>query len=376
MKAAQVIRTAATAVTRPPAACPVRTAARGPRPSRFRPPPKWNGGDPALHERTAEDEPGPHADGDGGPVRITVRGKISPAEARAVLLLADAATAEDGVAPLSEQIVLHVRHGGDPAARNLLLWQGGELAGFAHLDAADGPPEGRSGELVVHPAHRGHGLGRALLQAITAEAGGEPVRLWAHGDLPAAAALAAGTGLSRARALWRMTRSLRVPLAEPRLAPGVSVRTFVPGQDEPEWLTLNGRAFADHPEQGRWTREDIDLRESEPWFDPAGFFLAERGGRLVGFHWTKIHPAGPAPAGPRARGRAPVGEVYVLGVDPAEQGTGLGRALTLLGLHYLRDRGLGEVMLYVDESNVAAIKLYESMGFSRAATDVMYGRGT
>jgi len=202
------------------------------------------------------------------------------------------------------------------------------------------------------------------------------VRLWAHGDLPAAAALAAGTGLSRARALWRMTRSLRVPLAEPRLAPGVSVRTFVPGQDEPEWLTLNGRAFADHPEQGRWTREDIDLRESEPWFDPAGFFLAERGGRLVGFHWTKIHPAGPAPAGPRTRGRAPVGEVYVLGVDPAEQGTGLGRALTLLGLHYLRDRGLGEVMLYVDESNVAAIKLYESMGFSRAATDVMYGRGT
>ncbi len=309
-------------------------------------------------------------------MRITVRGKISSAEARAVLLLADAATAEDGVAPLSEQIVLHVRHGGDPAARNLLLWHGGELAGFAHLDAADGPPEGRSGELVVHPAHRGHGLGRALLQAITAEAGGEPVRLWAHGDLPAAAALAASTGLSRARALWRMTRSLRVPLAEPRLAPGVSVRTFVPGQDEPDWLTLNGRAFADHPEQGRWTREDIGLRESEPWFDPAGFFLAERGGRLVGFHWTKIHPAGPAPAGPRARGRAPVGEVYVLGVDPAEQGTGLGRALTLLGLHYLRDRGLGEVMLYVDESNVAAIKLYESMGFSRAATDVMYGRGT
>jgi mycothiol synthase len=335
-------------------------------------------------------------------VRITVRGKISPAEAQAVLLLADAAAAEDGVAPLSEQIVLHVRHGGDPAARNLLLWQSGELAGFAHLDAADGPPEGRSGELVIHPAHRGHGLGRALLQAIIAEAGGEPVRLWAHGDLPAAAALAASTGLSRTRALWRMTRSLHVPLAEPRLAAGVSVRTFVPGQDEPEWLTLNGRAFADHPEQGKWTREDIDRRERERWFDPAGFFLAERGGRLVGFHWTKIHPAGPAPAdgtaqpgdggqpgdsgsapsggtapaGPRARGRAPVGEVYVLGVDPAEQGTGLGRALTLLGLHYLRDRGLGEVMLYVDESNVAAIRLYESMGFSRAATDVMYGRGT
>jgi mycothiol synthase len=302
-------------------------------------------------------------------VSITVRGKISPAEAEAVLRLADAAAAQDGVMPLSEQVALHVRHGGDPRARNLLVWQGGELAGFAHLDAADGPAEGRSAELAVHPAHRRRGLGSALLRALTSEAGGGPVRLWAHGDLPAAAALAASAGLSRTRALWRMTRSLRLPLAEPRLAPGISVRTFVPGQDEPAWLIVNGRAFADHPEQGRWTREDIDVREREPWFDPVGFFLAERGERLVGFHWTKIHPAGPAP------GRAPVGEVYVLGIDPAEQGTGLGRALTLVGLHHLRERGLGEVMLYVEESNVAAIKLYESLGFARASTDVMYGLG-
>jgi mycothiol synthase len=298
-----------------------------------------------------------------------VRGRISPAEARDVLQLSAAAAAEDGVGPLSDQTVLHVRHGGDPGARNLLLWRDGDLAGFAHLDAATDPAEARSGELVVHPAHRRQGLGRMLVRAITAEAGGRPVRLWAHGDLPAAAALAAGTGLTRTRALWRMSRSLRLPLAEPRLAPGISVRTFVPGQDEREWLALNGRAFAAHPEQGRWTREDIDGREREPWFDPAGFFLAERDGRMTGFHWTKIHPVGPAP------GHGPVGEVYVIGVDPAEQGSGLGRALTLVGLRYLRDRGLDEVMLYVEESNPAAIRLYESLGFSRAGTDVMYGDG-
>jgi mycothiol synthase len=195
------------------------------------------------------------------------------------------------------------------------------------------------------------------------------VRLWAHGDLPAAAALAAGAGLARTRALWRMSRSLHVPLAEPRLAPGISVRTFAPGRDEPEWVALNGRAFADHPEQGRWTIQDIDEREREPWFDPAGFFLAERDGRMAGFHWTKIHPVGPGPA------RGPVGEVYVIGVDPAEQGSGLGRALTLIGLRYLRDRGLDEVILYVEESNPAAIGLYESLGFTRAGTDVMYGSG-
>jgi mycothiol synthase len=295
-----------------------------------------------------------------------VRGRISPAEAQAVLGLAAAAAAEDGVEPLSEPVVLHVRDGGDPGARNLLGWQGGELAGFAHLDPAAGPAEPRSAELVVHPAHRRQGLGRMLTQALTAEAGGHPVRLWAHGDLPAAAALAASTGLTRTRALWRMNRPLHLPLAAPHLPPGISVRAFVPGRDEPAWLAVNARAFADHPEQGRWTREDIDRREREPWFDPAGFFLAERDGRLAGFHWTKIHPAGP--------GRGPVGEVYVIGVDPAEQGTGLGRALTLLGLQYLRDRGLAEVMLYVEEANTAAIRLYESLGFSRAATDVMYGR--
>jgi mycothiol synthase len=205
-----------------------------------------------------------------------------------------------------------------------------------------------------------------LIRSVAAEAAGRPVRLWAHGDLPAAAALAARAGLTRTRALWRMSRPLSVPLPAPRLAPGITVRTFVPGQDEREWLAVNGRAFAGHPEQGRWTEEDIDRREREPWFDPGGFFLAVRDGRLAGFHWTKMHPAGGPDGGA-------VGEVYVLGVDPAEQGTGLGRALSLIGLDYLRDRGLAEVMLYVEESNPAAIRLYGSLGFSRVATDVMYG---
>ena len=171
-------------------------------------------------------------------------------------------------------------------------------------------------------------------------------------------------GFDRFRALWQMRRPLRDPLDPPRLPAGTTLRTFRPGHDDQEWLSLNARAFAKHPEQGAWTRHDLELREQEPWFDPAGFFLAERNGVMTGFHWTKV--PGPAEADQG------LGEVYVVGVDPGERGTGLGRALTLAGLGYLRDRGLAGAMLYVDEDNVAAIRMYKGLGFTRWSTDAMY----
>jgi mycothiol synthase len=150
------------------------------------------------------------------------------------------------------------------------------------------------------------------------------------------------------------------------------VRPFRPGRDEAAWLRVNARAFATHPEQGRWTETDLRLREDEPWFDPAGFLMAWRGdpdagGVLLGSHWTKVHPAGDA-------GPEPVGEVYVLGIDPDAQGLGLGRALTALGLAHLRDRGLREVLLYTEEDNAAAVHLYERSGFRRYAVDVSWRR--
>jgi mycothiol synthase len=282
--------------------------------------------------------------------------------------LVEAATKADGVSPLSEHVRLHLRYGGDPRARNVLLTEAGRITGYAHLDPTD-PVEGPSGELVIHPAYRGRGQGRALVGALLAEAGGHPLRLWAHGDVPAASRLAEAAGFERVRALWQMDRTLAEPVPEPHYPDGVTVRTFVVGQDEDAWLRLNRRAFARHPEQGAWTREDLDLREREPWFDPEGFFLAERDGRLAGFHWTKIHGGNGEGSG---HGHETIGEVYVVGVDPDQRGTGLGRALTLTGLRYLRSRGLVRVMLYVDEANVPAIRLYESLGFTHRDTDVVF----
>ena len=316
--------------------------------------------------------------------QISISGRLSSEDATAVLDLVRRAAEEDGVSPLSEHVMLHLRYGGDPRARNVLVRDDGRLAGYGHLDPTD-PVEGPAGEMVIDPAARRKGLGLSLGQALADEAGDAGLRLWAHGDLAAAARLAAAAGFERTRALWQMRRSLQTRIGRPQLADGISVRTFVVGQDEDKWVALNHRAFARHPEQGAWTRADLDLREREPWFDPLGFFLAERDGKLAGFHWTKIHGgtvnsstghnADSANGGALGHGHEAIGEVYVVGVDPSERGSGLGRSLTIVGLRYLRSQGLSQVMLYVDETNAPAIGLYESLGFTHWDTDVMFSRG-
>lgn len=276
---------------------------------------------------------------------------LSAAEIAAVDAMLDRVSDADGVSSLSEHTYLHILSGAAEGGSHALVRDGAEVIGYGFID------EGM-GEFLVDPAARGQGVGRMLLEAMTAR---DPqVRIWAHGQLPAARALAASAGLVAVRQLCRYTRSL-TDLPQREVPGAFTVRTFTP-QDAEAWLDLNRQAFVDLPDQGGWTRADLDQRLGQPWFDPQGFLLAFDEAGLAGFHWTKVH-------------HGSIGEVYVLGVAPRTQGSGLGAALTCLGLRYLQSLGLSSVMLYVDTSNAAAVAMYTKLGFVRADCDVQYRRG-
>lgn len=224
--------------------------------------------------------------------------------------------------------------------------------------------------MVVHPDHRDGSVAELLVGAGVSYARALPARhvsLWVHGADVHDDGLAARHGLAVERELWQM----RVPLpvaARPKWPDRIVLRHFVPGADDEAWLEANNRAFVSDPDQGGWTRDVLQARLAEPWFDPVGFLIADDGGRIAGFCWTKVHPPSP-PHEPH-----PLGEIYVIGVDPDYQGRGLGRALVVAGLDHLHRRGIDVGMLYVDAANTPAVTLYRALGFVTSRVDRAYGR--
>lgn len=255
--------------------------------------------------------------------------------------IARAAQEVDGVAPFNEATTIALRDG---AGLRIELVTATEAA-----VAVEQAPV----ELVVHPDHRRRGHGRALLDRLLVA--GED-RFWAHGDLPGAQALAASAGLSVGRILL-VLRQAEDTIAEPSSLADTVIRPFAES-DVDQIIEVNARAFAHHPEQGAMDRADFDRRRAESWFDPAGLFVAERDGRVIGFHWTKRE--------------ADLGEVYVVGVDPDHHGGGLGRALTSRGLRHLWDQGVRAIDLYVEGDNAPALAVYRRLGFVEHARDVLY----
>lgn len=251
--------------------------------------------------------------------------------------------------PFDESARLRVKHHG--LADSTLWLAGGDGFALAHADSVD---------LAVAPGARGHGLGRAL--AAEALTGDDPVTAWSHNDHPAAAALAGRHRLRRARKLWVMRRATSEPLPDLVVPEGVNVRGYREA-DRDEVLRVNAAAFAHHPEQGEMDADDLSARMAEEWFDPAGLLVADSGDGLLGFHWTKQQSA-------------ELGEVYVVAIDPSAQGRGLGKVLTLAGLHHLAGLGVAEILLYVESDNAPAVRVYDGLGFTHADADthVQYRR--
>jgi mycothiol synthase len=286
---------------------------------------------------------------------------FAPADVARVRTLVDDVAATTGIVPLGDDAWtgMHAAQGRD---RGLLDASGDAYAHLAHHHAGEWLLE-----LAVRtgtPDRRADLLARAL--ELVADEGGGHVTYWVHGAADADDEHARGAGFVPERELLQMRVAL--PLSDPpRWPDDVTVRTFVPGEDEAAWVEVNNRAFAGHPEQGAWTVDMLRAREQEPWFDPEGFLLAFDADGLAGSCWTKVHPVRP-PREPDA-----LGEIYVIGADPSRHGRGLGRALTAGGLASLAARGIKVGMLFVDAANDAAVRLYRSLGFTTTRTDRAYG---
>jgi mycothiol synthase len=156
------------------------------------------------------------------------------------------------------------------------------------------------------------------------------------------------------RHILKLHRSLLDPI--PQVSSGFEISTLNLATQKEEWLELNNKIFEKHPDQGNWGIADLENRMAESWFDPAGFFIAMHSQKIIGFCWMKIHHD--------FVNQDPIGEIYVIGVDPENKQTGLGKALAITGLNYLTSKSLKQVMLYVDADNAPALAMYQGLGFN------------
>jgi mycothiol synthase len=292
------------------------------------------------------------------------RTALSDNEQRQVRELAVAAREFDGVAPVGEQVLAELT-GGNSMHLLVADARAGALVGYLNLTAPPKAPP--MAELVVHPRARRRGVGAEMLRAALTKTAARS-RFWAHGTLEPARATASAQGLVAVRELLQMRRPLG-DAPEPSIPNGVRIRTYAGRADDAELLRVNNAAFTWHPEQGGLTAAELAERRREPWFDPQGLFLAfddSDTDTLLGFHWTKVHLGEPG-----------LGEVYVVGVDPAAQGRGLGRTLTAVGVASLAHRLAGSaqptVLLYVESDNAAAVRTYQQLGFAVHSVDTAYG---
>ena len=272
---------------------------------------------------------------------------LSIEEVEAVQSLAELRSRSQRREALTEQALSRVAT--SQGIDHFLLWDDGQLTGYAQATTASECYEieflsDRVDDQVLTTA------------ASRAEQLAKPLALWIHGR---SVDMAPPVDGRLDRTVVRLVRPLAETEPLPAIDPEVSIRAFEASRDASAWIALNSRAFEHHPEQGLIDLDALVKRMEQPWFDPSGFFLAEQAARLVGFSWTKVHrdPWGS------------VGEIYVIGVDPAFGGRGIGRVLLSVSFHHLAQLGLGSVMLYCELDNDPAMNLYARSGFTEEWRD-------
>jgi mycothiol synthase len=296
---------------------------------------------------------------------------LSDTQQSLVLELINRTTNYDGTPPIAEHILLHLRYGGDKADSHLLVEKDNQVIGYAHLDQTD-LVAGPSVELVVDPSYRGAGVGKALLSEAI-KICSKSLRLWVHGEQEAAHRLATSFNFEKIRTVMQMSKSLTDIQPLPTIDKEIIIRSFLPGIDSDAWLELNNKVFKDHPEQGGWQLSDLNHRLSEEWFDEKGFFIVEKNKQVIASTWTKVHGEhSHNHDGGASHDHPAIGEIYITAVDPEYAGLGIGRALTITALNYLKYQELKDAMLYVDFDNKAALNLYDSLGFKLSSKDVLY----
>lgn len=319
---------------------------------------------------------------------MIVTDELRPAQRPAVDLLLERTRAHDGVAALDEAALfaLHTERAdgtlhlllSDPSSDSPDSPSSPDSAGSSDPSApprvlayASVLPDGTA-QGAVEPWARRRGLGSQLLDAVLERR--PDAGIWAHGALDASVAFLRERGLEPARELLTMRRVLEqgadaaaeIPAREPRDA-AIELDAFDPARDADAWVRVNARAFADHPEQGRLTRADLDERMAQPWFWAEDLHVARRGDELLGFVWVKREE----PEDPRS---APDAEIYAVGTDPEAAGQGVAGALLSRALRALAADGVGAATLYVEGDNTPALGLYEHLGFDVSGRDLQFRR--
>lgn len=296
-----------------------------------------------------------------------------------------------GTPLVSDQALVDARQG---TRQTFLISLNAALASDSGADAdadADVDAQGfallGSGELdlIVDPRWRNHGLGSCALTTLLRDVVDRKsvLRVWVHGDEPAARTILSAQSFAAERELLKLACDLTVlERGKNRgleLPDGYEISSFQP-DDAREWLTLNRKVFADHPEQSAITATDLSARIREPWFNPHDFLLLRHNRELVGFCWLKVTTTESVPDEVNDRATDGVtdgvteGEIYVIGVNPDHAGQGLGALLLDRGLERLRECGVDRVSLYVEADNAPAMRLYSSRGFTVAQRSTQWVR--